>query len=74
MLLFKFLNKRGYYDIIFADPPYLEYDLIGLTKIVLMHLNKKGKFILECETTQTPFMDANVKDYGNTRLLYWENI
>tara|TARA_Y100001934_G_C12331861_1_gene765528 strand:- start:436 stop:945 length:510 start_codon:yes stop_codon:yes gene_type:complete len=72
--VFKFLNKRGYYDIIFADPPYLEYDLIGLTKIVLMHLNKKGKFILECETTQTPFMDANVKDYGNTRLLYWENI
>ena len=72
--VFKYLKTSDTYDLIFADPPYSKYDMVSLTQSVLKHLNKKGKFILECEKGQAPFMDASVRDYGQTRILYWENI
>ena len=66
-------NKKETFDLIFADPPYSKYDITGLVEPALEHLNKKGKFILECDKTQVPFLEAVVKDYGQTRILYWEN-
>jgi len=69
----KYFEPNFSFDLIFADPPYGKIDLIQLVDIILGHLNKKGKFILECDKKQVPFMDAKVKDFGNTRLLYWEN-
>ena len=59
---------------IFADPPYGRYDVVMLTETILEHLNKKGKFILECEIKQIPFMDSQYRDYGQTRILFWENL
>tara|TARA_B100001741_G_C16075710_1_gene379678 strand:+ start:360 stop:497 length:138 start_codon:yes stop_codon:yes gene_type:complete len=44
-----------------------------LVEPALDHLNKKGKFILECDKKQEPFLESLVKDYGQTRILYWEN-
>ena len=71
---FKYLEKkRANFDLIFADPPYSKYDITGLVEPALEHLNKKGKFILECDKKQVPFLEAVVKDYGQTRILYWEN-
>ena len=71
---FKYLEKkRENFDLIFADPPYSKYDITGLVEPALEHLNKKGKFILECDKKQVPFLEAVVKDYGQTRILYWEN-
>ena len=52
---------------------YKKYDINKLVEPVLQHLNKKGKFILECHKKQVPFLEAVVKDYGHTRILYWEN-
>lgn len=72
--VFKYLKKPKTFDLIFADPPYYKYDLINLAETVLQFLNKKGKFLLECEKKQLPFLGASVKDYGQTRILYWENI
>jgi len=72
--VFEYLQTNDTYDLIFADPPYSKYDMVLLAESVLQHLNKKGKFILECEKRQIPFMDASVRDYGQTRILYWENI
>ena len=71
---FKYLTiKKETFDLIFADPPYSKYDITKLVEPALEHLNKKGKFILECDKKQEPFLEAVVKDYGQTRILYWEN-
>ena len=67
-------KKKETYDLIFADPPYRKYDVTKLVEPVLEHLNKKGKFILECDKKQDPFLEAVVRDYGQTRILYWENV
>ena len=66
-------KKRENFDLIFADPPYSKYDITRLVEPALEHLNKKGKFILECDKKQFPILEAVVKDYGQTRILYWEN-
>jgi 16S rRNA (guanine(966)-N(2))-methyltransferase RsmD len=68
----EFLKKPLYFDFIFADPPYGVYDLRSLVKSVMEHLNLNGTFILECNRKEHPFFEANVLDYGKTRLLYWE--
>tara|TARA_B100000686_G_scaffold331212_1_gene394442 strand:- start:52 stop:561 length:510 start_codon:yes stop_codon:yes gene_type:complete len=70
--VFTFLDGKRSYDMIFADPPYSKYDIKSLSETILKHLNKNGKFILECETSQMTFLDAVEKDYGNTKILYWE--
>ena len=70
--VFTFLDGKRSYDIIFADPPYAKYDIKSLSETILKHLNKNGKFILECDRGQMTFLDAVEKDYGNTKILYWE--
>ena len=71
---FKYLTKKKEtFDLIFADPPYSKYDITKLVEPALEHLNKKGKFILECDKKIDPFLEAIVKDYGQTRVLFWEN-
>ena len=67
------IKEKETFDLIFADPPYSKYDITKLVEPALEHLNKKGKFILECDKKQVPFPEAVVKDYGKTRILYWEN-
>ena len=70
----KFIKKsKSKYNIIFADPPYQRYDIEKLIESVLGHLNKKGKFILECDKKQEPILEAGFRDYGQTRILFWEN-
>ena len=71
---FKYLTKKKEtFDLIFADPPYSKYDITKLVEPALEHLNKKGKFILECDKKIDPFLEAAFKDYGQTRILFWEN-
>ena len=71
--VFKFLKNKSSFDLIFADPPYQRYDIEKLVESVLAHLNKKGKFILECDKKQEPILEAGFRDYGQTRILFWEN-
>ena len=71
--VFKFLKNKSSFDLIFADPPYQRYDIEKLVESVLDHLNKKGKFILECDKKQEPILEAAFRDYGQTRILFWEN-
>ena len=65
------MKKDRFFDLIFADPPYGRFDLEPLSESILEHLNKKGKFILECEKGQEPYLGADVTDYGDTRILTW---
>ena len=67
--VFKYLIKeQESFDLIFADPPYYKYDIEKLIDLVLTHLNEKGKFILECDKKQDPFLGAVSRDYGQTRI------
>ena len=66
-----FLKKAMKYDLIFADPPYFEYDLMLLAKKSLEHLNKHGKFILECNKSQEAILGAAKKNFGDTSVLFW---
>ena len=70
--VFSFLDGKRSYDLIFADPPYSKYNIESLAETILKHLNKNGKFILECEIAQMTFLDAVEKKYGKTKILYWE--
>jgi len=71
--VFSFLKNSNSYDLIYADPPYGMYDPNNLVEEVFKHLNKKGKLFLECDKKQNPFLDSIVRDYGQTRILQWEN-
>ena len=71
--VFSFIKDCNSFDLIYADPPYGKYDTIRFVKEVFKHLNKKGKLFLECDVSQTPFFDCEVRDYGQTRILKWEN-
>ena len=66
-------DSSNSYDLIYADPPYGMYDPNKLVEEVFKHLNKKGKLFLECDKKQNPFLDSIVRDYGQTRILQWEN-
>ena len=71
--VFSFLKNSNSYDLIYADPPYGMYDPNKLVEEVFKHLNKKGKLFLECDKKQNPFLNSIVRDYGQTRILQWEN-
>ena len=71
--VYKFINHCDKFDFIYADPPYGECDIILLAEKVLGHLNKRGIFYLECDKKQIPFLNCSVRDFGQTRILLWEN-
>ena len=71
--VFKFLEHCPAYDLIYADPPYRTQDLVFLVSLILKHLNRNGIFFLECDKSQPPFSDCTIRDYGQTRILKWEN-
>ena len=70
--VFDFIKHCSQYDLIYADPPYGKYDLRKLVEYALKKLREHGKFFLECEKQQEPFLDCSMQDYGQTRLLLWE--
>ena len=70
--VFKFIKFCSTFDLIYADPPYGKYDIVLLAEKVLEHLNKKGLFFLECDKKQVPFLECEVIDFGQTRILKWE--
>ena len=71
--VFSFIKNCNSYDLIYADPPYGKYDLVKLVKEVFKHLNKDGKLFLECDKKQNPFFNSVVRDFGQTRILQWQN-
>ena len=71
--VFKFLENCTSYDLIYADPPYGTHDLVALVNLASKHLNKNGILILECNKNQSPFLNCKLRDFGQTRILKWEN-
>ena len=71
--VYKFLRNCSSYDLIYADPPYNIHDLFYLVNVALKHLNSNGILIVECDKNQSPFLNCTLRDFGQTRILKWEN-
>ena len=75
--VFRFLKKEdSIYDLIFADPPYGDYNFDELFVYIEPLLKKNGIFCFESNIK----FDANsidnikLKKFGKTNVLFWEKI
>ena len=64
-------KKNQYFDIIFADPPYVEVNYDSIKAKIEKILKPGGIFCMEMkkETIGTP--DVRVKHYGSTQVVFW---
>ena len=70
----KFLSlNNDKFDIIFADPPYGEYDFFDLKKNISKFLNPNGIFCMEMKKEKLNDIEDNIriKHYGNTQVVFW---
>ena len=67
----KFVDKK--FDIIFADPPYGEYDFFDLKKNISKFLKPNGIFCMEMKKEKLNDIEDNIriKHYGNTQVVFW---
>ena len=70
----KFLQEnQKSYDIIFADPPYEQYDLKDIFPYIEKKLNNNGVFCFEQKKSKlTIENDFKIKNYGSTQVVFWE--
>ena len=71
----KFLNMNNKkFDIIFADPPYGDFDFFELKQIVSKFLSSNGIFCMEMKKTNFIESEDNIriKYYGNTQVVFWK--
>ena len=71
--VYKYLEEKEKFDIIFADPPYnfTNYDQIIAQSTQL--LNQDGYFILESSPKEFTILPSRIKQYGDTQLAFWRN-
>ncbi len=71
----KFLNKnKNKFDLIFADPPYGEFNFFDIKESISNFLNVEGVFCMEMKKTKTLIFeeeDVRIKKYGNTQVIFW---
>ena len=70
----KFLSlNNDKFDIIFADPPYGEYDFFDLKKNISKFLKPNGIFCMEMKKEKLNDIEDNIriKHYGNTQVVFW---
>tara|TARA_Y100000588_G_C14142248_1_gene876620 strand:+ start:688 stop:1212 length:525 start_codon:yes stop_codon:yes gene_type:complete len=66
------INKKKF-DIIFADPPYEEFNFFDIKKSISNFLNVEGVFCMEMKKTKSLAFeeDIRIKKYGNTQVIFW---
>ena len=64
-------NINKYYDLIFADPPYGNEDYFKLINICIEKLAKNGKLIVEMGNSKFSFEEAIIKNYGDTKIIFY---
>ena len=70
----RFLNiNNNKFDIIFADPPYGEFDFFNLKENISKFLNLNGIFCMEMKKQEFDEHENNIriKHYGNTQVVFW---
>ena len=70
---FRFLKKtENRFDIVIAAPPYYNYKFEDLLDLVKPKLIDDGIFCFESHKTKVDdYIDAKIKIFGNTQLIYW---
>ena len=71
----KFLNMNNKkFDIIFADPPYGDFDFFETKDLISKFLSKNGIFCMEMKKTKLIKNkdDIRIKYYGNTQVVFWK--
>ena len=71
----KFLNMNNKkFDIIFADPPYGDFDFFEIKDSVSTFLSSNGIFCMEMKRTNLVKNENNmrIKHYGNTQVVFWK--
>ena len=62
------------FDIIFADPPYGEFDFYSILPEIKDKLKPDGVFCYESQKTKINLdINMKVKNYGNTQIIFWRN-
>ena len=64
-------NLNECFDLIFADPPYGNEDYFKLINICIEKLAKNGKLIVEMRSNDFSFEEAIIKNYGDTKLIFY---
>ena len=75
MTVDKFLNMNNKkFDIIFADPPYGDFDFFEIKESISNILSLNGLFCMEMKKTKLLECNDNirVKYYGNTQVIFWQ--
>ena len=71
----KFLNmNKKKFDLIFADPPYGEFDFLGIKKIASKFLLKNGILCMEMKKNRIfdNIENVRIKHYGSTQVIFWQ--
>ena len=71
----KFLNMNNQkFDIIFADPPYGDFDFFETKNLISKFLSQNGTFCMEMKKTKLLENkdDIRIKYYGNTQVVFWK--
>jgi len=71
----KFLNMNNKkFDIIFADPPYGDFDFFETKNLISKFLSQNGTFCMEMKKTKLLENkdDIRIKYYGNTQVVFWK--
>ena len=71
MDVFKYLEEKKKFDIIFADPPYNTKNHDQIISVSTQLLNQGGYFILESSPKEFSILPSRIKQYGDTQLAFW---
>ena len=72
-VIFFLENNNDLYDIIFADPPYGQYDFKDIFPYIKKKLNNNGVLCFEQKKSKlTIENDFKIKNYGSTQVIFWE--
>ena len=73
--VFNFFKKNNLmFNLIFADPPYLQINLVEFYKIIKNHIVDGGMLVLECSVREK-FVNCAFKEkiFGNTKVIFLKN-
>ena len=67
----KFLNMNNKkFDIIFADPPYGDFDFFEIKNLISNFLSPNGIFCMEMKKQAIKESYVRIKHYGNTQVVF----